>query len=214
MEDTTEKMSTKQRLLEAACELISARGYKETTVEDICTAAGANIAAVNYHFGSKEDLYRAAWAYAANLIRQHHPLPDKNTEPLDWLNEFVRVRIEAVFDDSPGGWFPRLVVREMTNPTDMANEFRETYLKPKLELTRTQVAKLLNVPPTSFLADSCTININGMLVHLNCMRTFRKGPMGTRVFSDQMVNDLITQMQTFIDGGIAALKNTNEGACA
>ncbi|MBL7115561.1 MAG: CerR family C-terminal domain-containing protein [Kiritimatiellae bacterium] len=207
-------MNTKQRLLKAACELISMRGYEQTTVNDICTAAGANIAAVNYYFGSKEDLYKAAWAHAASLIKEHHPLPDKNIDPLEWLNEFVRVRIEAVFDDTPGGWFPRLVVREMTNPTEMANAFYETYLTPKMNLARTQVAKLLGVPPSSFLADTCTVNINGMLVHLNCMRTFKKGPMGTRVFSEKMINDLITQMQTFAEGGIAALKKAKKGACA
>ncbi|MBO9663746.1 TetR/AcrR family transcriptional regulator [Dokdonella sp.] len=48
--------STKARLLEATEELFIEHGYEAMSLRQITTQAGANLAAVNYHFGSKEAL--------------------------------------------------------------------------------------------------------------------------------------------------------------
>jgi AcrR family transcriptional regulator len=49
---------TKQHLLDAAQRLFAEHGFRKTSVRDIAKEAGSNVAAVNYHFGSKENLYR------------------------------------------------------------------------------------------------------------------------------------------------------------
>src|SRR5436305_12974753 len=51
---------TKARLLEAAGEEFADKGFDAARVRSICRRAGANGAAVNYHFGDKESLYVAA----------------------------------------------------------------------------------------------------------------------------------------------------------
>ena len=48
---------TKVRLLEAAGEEFAAKGYDAARIRTICERAEANLAAVNYHFGDKEQLY-------------------------------------------------------------------------------------------------------------------------------------------------------------
>ena len=48
---------TKARLLEAAGEEFAEKGFELARVRAICERAGANLAAVNYHFGDKEQLY-------------------------------------------------------------------------------------------------------------------------------------------------------------
>src|SRR5271165_2202312 len=48
---------TKARLLEAAGEEFANKGFELARVRTICERAGANLAAVNYHFGDKEALY-------------------------------------------------------------------------------------------------------------------------------------------------------------
>lgn len=50
---------TRQAIIEAATALFSERGYRGASVRDICRRAGASSNAINYHFGSKELLYKA-----------------------------------------------------------------------------------------------------------------------------------------------------------
>jgi AcrR family transcriptional regulator len=61
-EETVE--STRERLLNVAEQRFGEGGYEGTSLRAITVAAEANIAAVNYHFGSKEALLRAAVARA------------------------------------------------------------------------------------------------------------------------------------------------------
>ena len=49
--------NTKERILEAASRVFCEKGFKATTVRDICAEAEANVAAINYHFGDKLKLY-------------------------------------------------------------------------------------------------------------------------------------------------------------
>ncbi len=51
--------STRDRILEAATEVFLDKGFAAATVRDICKRAGANVAAVNYHFKDKGGLYLA-----------------------------------------------------------------------------------------------------------------------------------------------------------
>ncbi|NEZ55121.1 TetR/AcrR family transcriptional regulator [Adonisia turfae] len=59
---------TKEQLLNVAEQLIAERGYAGTTVRAIANQANANLAAVNYHFGSKEELFRAIFSRIAKPI--------------------------------------------------------------------------------------------------------------------------------------------------
>jgi AcrR family transcriptional regulator len=47
----------KERLLKAAGQIFAEKGFKAATIKEITESAGANIAAVNYYFSSKERLY-------------------------------------------------------------------------------------------------------------------------------------------------------------
>jgi AcrR family transcriptional regulator len=52
--------SNRDRLLEGAIECLRTKGYARTTARDIAAAAGANLASIGYHFGSKEELLNEA----------------------------------------------------------------------------------------------------------------------------------------------------------
>jgi AcrR family transcriptional regulator len=59
---TKSPADSRQRILEAALDLFGERGLTGTTVRDIAAAAKVNVAAISYHFGGKDELYRAVAA--------------------------------------------------------------------------------------------------------------------------------------------------------
>jgi AcrR family transcriptional regulator len=61
---------TRRRLLQAARELVAARGREGVTLRAITDVAGANVAAVSYHFGSTEELLRAIVEEALESLAQ------------------------------------------------------------------------------------------------------------------------------------------------
>jgi AcrR family transcriptional regulator len=73
------KVATKQRLIEAAEMLFADEGFDRVSVRDITNKAGANVAAVNYHFGSREGLV------AVVMARQINPVTEERLARLDAL---------------------------------------------------------------------------------------------------------------------------------
>jgi len=55
--ESTGRRGTRERLLDEAEHLFAEKGFADTSVRDLTRAAGCNLASVNYHFGSKENLY-------------------------------------------------------------------------------------------------------------------------------------------------------------
>ncbi|MEU3255359.1 TetR family transcriptional regulator [Streptomyces sp. NPDC006997] len=53
-------MGNREKLLEAARQCLFDKGYERTTVRDLASAAGVSMAAIGYHFGSKEALLNQA----------------------------------------------------------------------------------------------------------------------------------------------------------
>ncbi|MGD1857952.1 MAG: TetR/AcrR family transcriptional regulator [Leptolyngbyaceae cyanobacterium] len=97
---------TKEQLLNVAEQLIAERGYAGTTVRAIATQANANLAAVNYHFGSKEELFRAIFSRLAKPIVIHQlamldELQQKDSLPTvaEILTAFLKPCFEKIAQD-------------------------------------------------------------------------------------------------------------------
>jgi len=86
---------TKQRILAAALTIFAEQGYNAATLREITSAAGVNIAAVNYHFGSKQALMRAVFGRLAR------PVNELRLKLLDEYEEQAKgkpLSLEQIFD--------------------------------------------------------------------------------------------------------------------
>jgi AcrR family transcriptional regulator len=89
--------ATRRRLVEAAAELLSTRDADEITLRDITAAADANVAAVNYHFGSKEALLREIYdqALTDRAVRYLEALEPFTVDPPADLQTLLRVTVHT-----------------------------------------------------------------------------------------------------------------------
>lgn len=142
-----DEKDTKERILDTAEHLFAEKGFKETSVREITSAAQAHLAAVNYHFGSKEGLIREV------LARRTEPL---NRERLQILESFeveagnrpvpLELILHALFAppiklclEHPN--FMRLAGRMLSEPDKelrrvFVSQFQEVFLRFKTALGR------------------------------------------------------------------------------
>ncbi|MDR3617855.1 MAG: CerR family C-terminal domain-containing protein [Paludisphaera borealis] len=126
---------TKQRLLEAAGEEFAEKGFELARVRAICERAGANLAAVNYHFGDKEQLYREV------LLEAHRCGLDPASEPAlaplspaDKLRAFITHFCEHVIAfGGADSWQTRLMMREIVDPTPALEFLVRESIRPRFE---------------------------------------------------------------------------------
>jgi TetR/AcrR family transcriptional repressor of nem operon len=94
MNTTEARHESKTRLLEAALQVIRAKGYSATRVEDICEAAGLTKGSFFHHFESKEALALAAanyWIEGTSAIFAAAPYHN-HADPLDRLMAYLDFR--------------------------------------------------------------------------------------------------------------------------
>jgi AcrR family transcriptional regulator len=126
---TTTHFSTKDRILGAAEELFAQHGFSGTSLRQVTSRADVNIAAVNYHFGSKENLVNEVFrrrmdemsaqrlARLKNAIQQH----PGELEPV--LAAFVEPALALSKDQHGGAAFIRVIARAYAEKNDSLRKF-------------------------------------------------------------------------------------------
>ena len=125
-------MDSRDTILQAAGEVFAEKPFHQATVRDICRKAGANISAINYHFGDKNRLYVEAVSNARQLLEQRVPLPewDDSTPADDRLRMFISTVLQRMLGNSPTPWQSRLILREVLNPSEACRELVQDWFAP------------------------------------------------------------------------------------
>jgi TetR/AcrR family transcriptional regulator, regulator of cefoperazone and chloramphenicol sensitivity len=128
--------TTRDRIIDAAGEIFAERGFEATTVRDICHAAGANIAAVNYYFGDKQRLFVEAVLRAHRWRMEQAALPDWSidTPPEKKLTDFIATFIRRVRTGPKDAWQNRLMMRELMRPDAACAEVVRDSIRPQFEI--------------------------------------------------------------------------------
>lgn len=136
------------RILETAGEIFANKGFSATTVRDICRAADANIAAINYYFGDKMSLYVESVKHA-HACRFNEPPPQwpSGTPPEQKLRDFLHGMLIHLLDPTRPLWNAKLMMRELAEPTEACHAITEQYIRPMAKVLQGIVTEML--PPGS-----------------------------------------------------------------
>lgn len=134
----TEHVDTRESLLDAAESLFSEHGIQAASLRQITQHAGANLAAVNYHFGSKDGLVRAVFSRRLKPMNDERfrQLAEVDLEAEDAVEQVLRAFLEPLLrlvSEKPEGvrGFARLMGRAWSEPSEevrtiITEEIRET----------------------------------------------------------------------------------------
>ena len=155
--------STKQRLLEVAAEVYAEKGYRNVRVREICERAGANIAAVNYHFGDKQQLYDEVLRYAFFNVAGDDPtkldLGGEGADPPERLRGFIRMMVGQFLMEGRSALYTKLVARELVDPTHALDRVIEEGMRPQIDALFPIIRDLLGNRADEQLVRRCTGSI-------------------------------------------------------
>jgi TetR/AcrR family transcriptional regulator, regulator of cefoperazone and chloramphenicol sensitivity len=157
---------TRERLIDAAGELFAELGFHHTTVRQICTRAGANIAAVNYHFRDKTGLYtevvrQSMRAAKLDAVRAAF---DQNAPPEEILRAVIKTRLESLRGLDLGDWHFRIFAHELAKPTPAMNVVVNEAIRPLYLRMCKLIAIILKLPPDHQKTRLCAHSIIGQIL--------------------------------------------------
>lgn len=163
------KSPTRQRILDAARQVFIRQGYKAATVREICKIADANVAAVNYHFNNKEELFLTVLetTYEKSILAYPPDLgltKDSNDE--ERLFAFVRsflLRIHS--SDAYYAEVCKLLLQEMIHPTTQNERLREKFLTPLFNHLKKIISGLMDSTSHDSEIHCCAVSIFGQCNH-------------------------------------------------
>lgn len=124
---TTSQFSTKERILGAAETLFARHGFAGASLRQVTAAANVNLAAVNYHFGSKDNLIEEVFRRRLDELNGRRlqaldALPaDAGLEQV--LEAFIRPALELSLDRHGGGVFVRVLARAYAEHNERLRRF-------------------------------------------------------------------------------------------
>jgi len=209
------KQCTRERIINAAGELFAERGFASATVRDICKKAETNVAAVNYHFSSKEHLFEET--LKSVIKKQWEKFPpdmdqDKAKTPEEKLKTFISVFFKRKFDCTVPTWFGNLMISETF-------AFRQTIhqiLKKNIEKNRSILGEIVreilgqNAPQQAVSAS--VMSIIGQIIIF--MKTHSEKHCFTSLVevSPDNIDYYIEHVYRFALGGVMEVKKTRAAA--
>jgi AcrR family transcriptional regulator len=120
---------TRMRLLDAAREVFSEHSFQGATVREICRRAEANVAAVNYHFGSKDGLLAEALNFAPLVALQKNNASVSEC-PKIRLRQFLRDFMLMLLDEKNPSSQCQIMARELADPTPALDKIVREAIAP------------------------------------------------------------------------------------
>jgi AcrR family transcriptional regulator len=183
-----ENPDTRTSILNAAEELFAEKGFDATSVREICTLAGVNIAAIHYHFGDKERLYIEA-VKRAHSCGVHVDLSTLTAaqKPQEQLEQFIRLTACQMHEPKQAAAM-KLVMRELTDPGKAAHIIVQEFIQPMAFMLRSILRELMpGVDERQILMIG--FSIIGQLLYYRQNR-----PVSEMIFGQDHLNSISAEM--------------------
>ncbi|QDU83536.1 HTH-type transcriptional repressor KstR2 [Planctomycetes bacterium Pla163] len=175
--------ATRQALLDSAQTLFAERGFDAVATRELVERAGANIAAISYHFGSKRALYLETVRGAMHderFERAWSELDGPFTKPADAaraLAVFVRAFLPGLLEDRELNACSCLMLREAMQPSEALDDVLRQFIEPREQALEDAIrAARPELKPKE--ARLCARSLFGQLLHQHLFRPFFEGLRG------------------------------------
>jgi AcrR family transcriptional regulator len=202
---------TKERLLNKAEALFAQKGYDAVSVREITAAAHCNLAAVNYHFGNKQNLYlevfRARWVPRARRLQKHFRealAAYDSPSPTAVIQTLAQAFLAGPLSDEERYRHHQLISRELGQPTEafelVANEVMRPFFKGLADTLR-------SVMPEGLGKEHLMLNILSifaMVLYFNFARVAVSRITGREydsAFKDRLVEQIVAFSLNGLSGG-------------
>lgn len=209
-------IDTREKLLKSASEVFARKGYRNTTVAEICRRAGSNVASVNYHFGSKDSLYVVVWRNAFEEALRAYP-PDGGLPPDAPAEQCLRALIHSTLHRILGagrlGHAGRILIREMSDPSEAIRNVLRDVIRPLRERTRKIIKRLLGPRASEREIGFCEMSV----IHQCLAMGFHRGTLppgitrGRGKPTPKMIDALVEHITYFSLAGIKAVRENIKG---
>ena len=201
MSPDNENKTTRNRLLKVAETLFAQRGYHAVSVREITSAANCNLAAVNYHFGNKKNLYldvfRSRWMVRARRVHDsfiQHMADHDGASPTEIIQALAEAFIKGPLTDEERFYHAQLMMREMAKPTEAFEMVADEIMRPFFS----NLAKLLQ-PYLREDMDRQRLSLNmlsiiSMVIYFNFARvpvSLLTGCTYDEAFKEQLIQHIV-----------------------
>ncbi|MCX7959878.1 MAG: TetR/AcrR family transcriptional regulator [Deltaproteobacteria bacterium] len=135
MKKMAENPNVRERILFCAEQLFTEKGYSNTSIRDVCNAANANIALVNYYFKSKEEMYKELIKTKTEpILRQLRKIiEDKNITSKEKFSSLFKI-YEDFYEVNRN--LPQIIAREIVTNTDISKWFHKNIIAKELKMIK------------------------------------------------------------------------------
>ncbi|SRR5581483_4560934 len=200
--------ATQAKLLEAAGQVFSELGFHAATVREICARAGANVAAVNYHFGDKLELYVAVLKYSMCLAQPEvlRELMAEDVPPEEKIPRFVRLMLRKMHGVERPAWYFKIMAHEMAHPTPALGRIVEEILQPNYSRFSELVGRALGLPAAHETTRLCVHSIVGQVLHYGHGRAVLAHLWPELQMTPERIDQVADHIAQFSLAGLAAVR--------
>ncbi|CAN5276523.1 CerR family C-terminal domain-containing protein [soil metagenome] len=185
---------TKERLLLAAGQVFAEKGFQAATIREISQKAEANVAAINYHFGDKEQLYIEAVRTAHKCRGDAYPLPEwtPETSSATRLSHFIENLLQRMLGEGEAEWHHLLLMREMMQPTEAVAALIREGIRPHFEILLAILAEIMPEGTPELELRFVGLSIVGQCFAYRTGRPIVEGLLGP-AFASKLTREQLTQ---------------------